>query len=265
MKKAKVNSVVYEKMVRDLNRYQQGKEGSHLPDGRVFRPRDFLKSAQDSNVFVIDPQLWHSLLKSEDLDASWCEKTVCEETIPFKSIWVELADEAPLMRYPNPMEREKWIVTKGFHLVEIEPGKVSGVYYDQDKEYNYFMPADKVSTRAFCNVLHKAIRKGRCGAEKADQIIYIPHPLGVGVRKVRTLSTVVRIVPKAAYSTTKTLFNKSIDWSHSWEVRGHWMKCSGLGKNRAGERVVQGLTWRIPHVKGQGVLIKKIRKVANAK
>lgn len=48
----------------------------------------------------------------------------------------------------------------------------------------------------------------------------------------------------------------------SWEVMGHWRKLeneSSLGKNRNGEYIVEGYTWVIPHVKGQGELKKKVR------
>ena len=48
----------------------------------------------------------------------------------------------------------------------------------------------------------------------------------------------------------------------SWEVMGHWRKLeneSSLGKNRNGEYIVEGYTWVIPHVKGQGELKRKVR------
>lgn len=56
--------------------------------------------------------------------------------------------------------------------------------------------------------------------------------------------------------------HSTIDWSHRWEVRGHWRKISGvLGKDRRGHYTVQGFTWVVPHEKGpeNKPLVKKVR------
>lgn len=54
---------------------------------------------------------------------------------------------------------------------------------------------------------------------------------------------------------------RTITWHHSWRVSGCWVKIKGIGKDREGKRVVKGMTWRIPHVKGTGPLVEKIRVV----
>lgn len=56
----------------------------------------------------------------------------------------------------------------------------------------------------------------------------------------------------------------NIEWSHRWEVRGHWRKTQGVGKDREGAYNTQGFTWVIPHEKGpeEKDLVKKIRVVA---
>ena len=43
---------------------------------------------------------------------------------------------------------------------------------------------------------------------------------------------------------------KDIDWSHRWEVRGHWREVSGIGKDREGDYTQTGFTWVKNHVKG---------------
>ena len=62
-------------------------------------------------------------------------------------------------------------------------------------------------------------------------------------------------------SIVKTILGvkNKIDWSHSWEVRGHWRKCTGIGKDRDGSYSVSGYTWIVNHVKGSGELVKKHR------
>lgn len=52
---------------------------------------------------------------------------------------------------------------------------------------------------------------------------------------------------------------KMIDWKHSWKVRGHWRKVKGFGKDPAGNLIRNGFTWVVPHVKGDGVLVSKMR------
>lgn len=58
---------------------------------------------------------------------------------------------------------------------------------------------------------------------------------------------------------------QNVTWHHSWRVCGCWVKIKGIGKNRQGQRVVKGLTWRIPHVKGTGPLKEKLRVMATPK
>jgi len=60
-------------------------------------------------------------------------------------------------------------------------------------------------------------------------------------------------------SSSRPTFSKKIDWKYSFEVRGHWRKHIGLGKNRSGERVVDGATWVKDHARGEGALIRKFR------
>lgn len=62
-------------------------------------------------------------------------------------------------------------------------------------------------------------------------------------------------------SEDRAVAGEGVDWKHSWEVIGHWRKCSSVGKDRQGAYNQFGRTWVNPCVKGQGDLIKKIRVV----
>lgn len=46
-------------------------------------------------------------------------------------------------------------------------------------------------------------------------------------------------------------FHKTLKWSHSWVVRGSWVKIkpTSIGKDRNGIRNQTGRTWRVEHVK----------------
>jgi hypothetical protein len=56
---------------------------------------------------------------------------------------------------------------------------------------------------------------------------------------------------------------RRIEWSHKWEVRGHWRKISGIGKDRDSRYTIKGFTWVIPYVKGpeEKQLVTKVRLV----
>lgn len=52
-----------------------------------------------------------------------------------------------------------------------------------------------------------------------------------------------------------------INWSHKFEVRGHWRKISSnsIGRDSLGRSIFVGKTWVKNHIKGDGELIKKTR------
>lgn len=54
-----------------------------------------------------------------------------------------------------------------------------------------------------------------------------------------------------------------IEYTHAFKVRGHWrtLDSKSKGKDRAGNRVIDGYTWVTEYVKGEGELVKKIREI----
>lgn len=65
-----------------------------------------------------------------------------------------------------------------------------------------------------------------------------------------TVNRIVRICDRKVVSSIKPEFSNKIDWSHRWLVRGHWRRCSNLGKDRNGDYCINGFTWVIDHEKG---------------
>lgn len=64
---------------------------------------------------------------------------------------------------------------------------------------------------------------------------------------------IIYVVPKKERGLAIPGESREVDWSHRWEVRGHWRKLhdvKSLGKNRNGDYEVIGYTWVDPHVKG---------------
>ena len=64
-------------------------------------------------------------------------------------------------------------------------------------------------------------------------------------------------------TSTRLAESDGVDFSHRWQVRGHWRKIAGIGKNREDEYTVSGYTFVCEHEKGPDHLpvIKKTRVV----
>lgn len=92
------------------------------------------------------------------------------------------------------------------------------------------------------------------------------------VKDIQNNSTKSKIINKLYYiGKNKSNLNikgkseRDIVWTKSWSCCGHWRKLPEeseiLGKNRQGERVVEGMTWVKEHTKGEGELINSIRVI----
>lgn len=88
--------------------------------------------------------------------------------------------------------------------------------------------------------------------------------LGEGKHKrQQKIRRVVHVRPKSQAVNSPDA-SKAIDWTHRFEVRGHWVSIPGrLGKDREGNYCVKDFTWRTNYVKGPEhlPLIKKTRVV----
>lgn len=82
-----------------------------------------------------------------------------------------------------------------------------------------------------------------------------------GVYKVKNIIYVGRRTEQTHYTPS----GLALEYSHRFEVRGHWRKVNPetIGKNRAGQRVVKGYTWVSEFTKGDAELplVKKIRTI----
>lgn len=82
-----------------------------------------------------------------------------------------------------------------------------------------------------------------------------------GVKKTKKIKNITYITSSKTKPSTSNNLTINWDYSHRWEVRGHWRVCKGIGKDRQGEYCVNGFTWVKPHEKGpeDKPLIKKTR------
>jgi len=80
------------------------------------------------------------------------------------------------------------------------------------------------------------------------------------------INKIVYVAPRSQRQLAQAHSPKEIDWSHRFEVRGHWRKIDMIGKDREGVYCVEGFTWVKEHVRGPEhlPLIKKTRIVQAA-
>jgi hypothetical protein len=112
--------------------------------------------------------------------------------------------------------------------------------------------------RTVLNPVLARLQNGRLFQSSDKETIRIRSGSAKGIHKIRNII----YVGKRSEKSHQTPTGKTIEYSHRFEVRGHWRKLErGLGKNRAGERVVTGFTWVNDHTKGDESLplVKKIR------
>jgi hypothetical protein len=107
------------------------------------------------------------------------------------------------------------------------------------------------------------------GLEETSERIRLPnHPSNPKKKAHREIRRVFHITPRTSVRKYSEALGPSrlIDWTHRWLVRGHWMYYDDktkVGKNRNGEYVERGRTWRNQHERGpeDKPLVKKIRVV----
>jgi hypothetical protein len=106
-----------------------------------------------------------------------------------------------------------------------------------------------------------AINKAEMGTVTYGGSVKVPTSNGRQFKKIRNV--IICGKKKDVESHAAREFNKEVNWSHQWEVRGHWRKCATVGKDREGNYCVSNFTWVKNHVKGEGLLVKKVRIFKN--
>lgn len=104
------------------------------------------------------------------------------------------------------------------------------------------------------------LKKYKLGSEKVDRAVKLGTKSSKASVQIRDI---IHVSPKRLIEKTTPAFSKNIDWSHRFEVRGHWRKTMNIGKDREGKYRVNGFTWVKDCVKGPAnkPLVKKTRLV----
>jgi hypothetical protein len=192
------------------------------------------------------------------------EKNTTELDLPYQCICIEMSDgyvtegennagEADLIIYSYIVKEVSPKVYSYFMLAQDHQGREVGLEVTGDD------PSQRdayLSMNDLTNQYLKRLKSEKVGREGSPGKVKI----NTGVEKIfYKIKPITHVSPKRVISEVRPVAGKEIDWSHRWEVRGHWREISGLGKDREGNYNVKGFTWVSNHVKGPDTapLIKK--------
>jgi hypothetical protein len=109
------------------------------------------------------------------------------------------------------------------------------------------------------HLFRKLAKEGQLGTERIHERFKVGSGHGKKVVKIKDIVH-IRMKQKVSVSTISSE-GRTIEWSHRWEVMGHWRRVQGIGKDDQGRYHIQGFTWVMPHTKGpeEKDLVKKTR------
>lgn len=242
-------------VVKDKN--TKLKHGGAFSNG----PRDmFEKMANSSRLLIFSKQFLDKIPLNKKNFISYEPLA-----IPFSSVWIE-TDSANL--FESGQDNETKTCIKGLLLYETTDSDVFVIIlYNNDDIRFGFLNEPTITNhpelknlysflKALFDQLHH--KDTACGEEHTN----LKARVGSGKnRELVKIKTVVRITLKNNKKDCIPIAGGTIDWSHRWEVRGHWRKITGIGKNRQGQYLVKGLTWVTPFQKGpkEKPFVKKSR------
>ena len=214
-----------------------------------------LQGMLDSHIFVTDMD---NMVASEPFNPL---TEVQDVSMPFKSCYLEsLGDKTITFELIEDSGDRTvlWEVTS-ILLIEAAPGQFNGwVFGLHENKFQIRgvifsvgeMPKSNLQAFVsdflvrFC----KQVNLCKVGYEKYHRQI----PIKIGHHKYsKSISRVIRLAPEKEVTKVVPEFARTIEWDHSWFVRGHWRAHpGGIGKCRDGTYTVNGFTWVTPHVKG---------------
>ena len=226
-----------------------------------------LDRIEDTNFFVLSAEVASKFDSGFDFEVA----------PPFRTCWFQFLEK---------QVRVDGGITTQFGFVENGNFKIFGLFIDEIGPLKYLFAMmtshpghdgmmrlhmgqcsqDENSEmwRTVAQFLQPFSKSFTCGMEKTSARLKFKKSSGEKV--IHKIKKLVHILPKNATDSDKQIIetqSASIDWTHRWQVRGHWRKMDGIGKNRAGEYIVSGYTYVAEHEKGpdDAPLVKKTRLV----
>ena len=182
--------------------------------------------------------------------------------LPFQTCILEATDKT-LFNLDSPNLRAGSDDVQALLITRMENGNYGFLAYMTDRNYSWATdPTTEAyklymtATKVMCNFINS--KDVKMGQSKTN--IRFKHKK-TGLVKIKKLVHISRI------EKGKPCVGGSfqVDWSHRWEVRGHWrsIACGKVGKDQNQNYNVNGLTWVKSHSKGpeEKDMVKKIRVV----
>lgn len=120
---------------------------------------------------------------------------------------------------------------------------------------------DNIAIHKMVSACLIALNENSHGQSASDDFVRIIN--SQGNKRRRYINKIVHVCSKEKRLFLSKEKELEVDWSHRWEVRGHWRDIVGLGKDRSGDYCITNKTWVIDHVKGPEdlPLIRKTRVI----
>ena len=185
---------------------------------------------------------------------------------PFQTIWIEMAEKDGVQYKVTVSENTDpdlpVVNTLGMLVHEVKPRtfRIWSLLEMHDKKFDIkIVKAFETSMMGeVAKLLIERLNKEAWGLESSRKHVHIGNG---NIKQSRRIKRIIHVTPKKQSLKLKSYKSRSIEWTHSWTVRGHWRTIDGVGKNREGSGDVLGHTWVKAHIKGTGDLIKKTRNV----
>ena len=193
-----------------------------------------------------------------------------EIALPFEVCWFEVRGRRSICMDDNQTFDTPADVV-GLLVKELGPGKFKFTCFSWHETRRAFggseySNVDDQGSEPFVKSiiagLVKALQERTLGTER----INIREKIRINrEKKIIKIKSIIRVCSNHSVKVARPILGNKIDWSHRWEVMGHWRKISGIGKDRGGRYDIEGYTWVVPHTKGPDgkPVVKKIRVVAS--
>jgi hypothetical protein len=244
-----------------------------------------------ASIFVLDGDVMDTRQEQKVLD--WADEPMSP---PFKTCWFETltkdyqvaftsCDGADF--YPEAQAANYLIGTLGMLVNEVAPN-VYDIF-----SFDLFTPKSGAATFTGINVWRgvpeemsqdnlevqpaqltlrrylRALHISEAATEHTNEVVRLRNPDNSKKDRFYPIRRIIRILPRKLRNSAIAPVSQggTVDWSHRWEVRGHWRKVSTIGKDRKGDYCVAGFTWVNPFVKGpeEGELVRKTRLIGQPK
>lgn len=225
-----------------------------------------LELIKKANIFVLEKDI--KIISSQE-EADSIKNREIPISLPFKTCFFEMQGRSALMSEERETKNGKEIIHMICALIHEESPNnfYADVLIQSSNDGFYFHTYGKSDQNLMLNLigcLDLILRKSRIGTENINERIKIRNNKSKEKEFIK-IKNIIRVssknISKESYS--KPIIGQSVDWSHRWEVGGHWRRIKSIGKNREGNYDVDGFTWVVPHVKGpeDKIVVKKTRLI----